>query len=193
MKNVTTILFLIVIVAISSFFITKEYFCSSKVKVKTEINIDTVYKDTGSIQWKEPAPKITYRDTGSIDTVKINKDLDSAEIAKKYQEIYREFHTKNIYNDTIKDDTNALIVIRDTVYRNKLQQRRSTYKDRTPTVVKNEKKVYNRRKFYVGVEGGRHTLKPSVMYHTKKGWNIGLGYDFIGEETGLRLSVHTTF
>jgi len=132
MKNFIWIISVVVIFFILSLIYNN---CSDKkevspsesiVKSDTIVKHDTItYHDTVS----KPVPQ--FRDTGS--THYLLTKVDSMNIFKKYDSIYRKLHTKNIYNRTLKDDSTALVRVKDTVYENELQQSEFIFQNRTPT------------------------------------------------------------
>lgn len=81
------------------------------------------------------------------------KDVDTAIILQKCKLMYKDYYTKNIYNDTLKDDTSALITLLDTVYRNKLQSRVLGFQNRRIKVINTTTTIIGeipRNKFYLG-------------------------------------------
>ena len=108
--------------------------CSSKIDVPAGsiIKSDTIVKhDTITYHDTIGKPVPQFRDTGS--THYILSKVDSMNIFKKYDSIYRKLHTKNIYVRTLKDDSTALVRVKDTVFENELQQSEFIFQNRTPT------------------------------------------------------------
>ena len=131
MKNFIAILLTIIILVLSALIINK---CEHRldtpkgniIKSDTIIKHDTItYHDTVS------KPVLQFRDTGS--THYILSKVDSMNIFKKYDSIYRKLHTKNIYDRILKDDSTALVRVKDTVYENELQRSEFIFQNRTPT------------------------------------------------------------
>ena len=98
----------------------------------TTVTYDTlkVYSDTGKHIVNIPKPYPVYQDTGSIEYIEY--DIDSAKIFQAYVALHKQLYTRNIYDDTLKNDTAALIALRDTVFANMLMGRSLTYQNRTP-------------------------------------------------------------
>jgi len=81
-------------------------------------------------------------------------DVDTAVILQKCKQLYKDYYTKNIYRDTLKDDTSALITLIDTVYQNKLQSRILGFQNRRPTSIITNTNIIGEipvNKFYLGV------------------------------------------
>lgn len=176
------------IIIMTTFFVTRQFFPGTVNTVETKTKWDTVYQDTGSVKWKKSAPEIVYRDTGSTDTVTLPPD--SAAITKKYLELHADYYSLNAYNDTLQNDTNALIVVRDTVGMNDIQGRSYKYKNRAPTLVKKTINIHDQTRWYLGAKGGADSFEPTAMIHTTKDFNFSIGYDIIGKDKGIRIGVY---
>lgn len=124
-----------------------------------------------------PVPK--YIDTGKtrwrylpIDTMAI--------LAKYFAEVR--------YNDTLKNDTSALIVLRETVSCNLIQERELWFQNRritaiNTTIIPEQKK---RNKIFAGVFTGiklnGYGFGPSLMLNTKRDRSYALSYDAINKD-----------
>jgi hypothetical protein len=90
----------------------------------------TVYKD-------KPVPyKITYRDTiTSYDT--IIKDGDTTYVIEHVDTaaIMRDYHAIVEYNDTVKNDSSALIIVRQVIYKNRIDSMLVRFQNRRSTAV----------------------------------------------------------
>lgn len=133
MKNFIWIISIVVIFFVLSLLYNN---CSDKkdtssgniLKSDTFVKHDTItYHDTVS------KPKPVFRDTGS--TKYIPAVIDSAHIFEAYVKLHHLFYTRNIYKDTLKNDSIALIAVLDTVYMNELQRRELIYQNRTPQYI----------------------------------------------------------
>lgn len=187
MKNLFNILLIIALLG-AAVYIQHRFFPTVEIETKTEW--DTTYIDTGSVRTVHPKPKIVYRDTGSVKTIEVEIPVDSAELVRRYLALHKDFYTKNIYQDTLKDDTSALVIVRDTVYMNELQKRDLVFANRRPTVIKKTTNIYNQTKLYGGIQGGKGNFQPSIMLHTKKDWNFMIGYDLEGQDAGIRAGAY---
>jgi len=140
---------------------------------------------------------ITYRDTTYIpqidtlkltDTIYLDSIIRQIIIKEKLDTIiiFREHFILNTYKDTILNDSNGLIVVNDTLYRNKIKHRY------------NQIKLYPQRikptlltKYYIGVgiNGGRDRmgLSANVGILTKKDYIYTLKYDLINKEISFNL------
>ena len=186
MKHIKNILLAGVLI-MATFFVTRNFFPGKETSVKTKTEWDTLYQDTGSVKWVKSDPKIIYRDTGSTDTIILPPD--SAEITRKYLQLHAKHYTLNAYNDTLQNDTSALIVVRDTVQQNKIQGRSYKYMNRTPTLVKTTTNIYDQARWYLGVKAGAHSIEPTAMVHTTKDFNFSVGYNIIGHK-GIRFGIY---
>ena len=92
----------------------------------------TVYKD-------KPVPKIvTYRDTITdtiTDTVVVDGDTVVIIEPVDTTKILAEYYAKVEYNDTVKNDSSALIVIREILYKNRIQDRLVRFQNRRATAI----------------------------------------------------------
>lgn len=142
---------------------------------------------------------ITYHDTAYIpqidtaylkDTIYIDSIIREIIIKEKLDTIviFREHFTLNTYQDTIINDSNGLIVIYDTLYRNKIKSRY------------NQIKLYPQRlkptlstKYFIGggINGGadRLGLNISAGLLTKKEYLYNCSYDLINKEISFNLYI----
>jgi len=124
--------------------------CSRKPEIVTTTVTETIPGD--------PYPVISYKDKPVPYEVIIPsdtfwKDVDTAVILQKCKLLYKDYYSKNIYCDTLKDDTSALIVLIDTIYQNKLQKRILGFQNRRLTVINTTINNYGEipvNKFYLG-------------------------------------------
>jgi hypothetical protein len=100
--------------------------------VKTITTTDTVKVASDTIRYTDTTtkPYPIFKDTGSIQYIAI--PIDTALIFDAYTKLHHLYYTRNIYNDTLKNDTSALVIIADTVYKNELQNRRLTFVNYQP-------------------------------------------------------------
>lgn len=144
---------------------------------------DTItYRDTTYV----PKYDTTYlKDTVYLDSI-IREIIERERIDTVF--ILREHFTLNFYTDTILNDSNGLIVVSDTLYRNKIKARY------------NQIKLYPQRikpplltKYFigVGVNGGRDRmgLSANVGVLTKKDYLYTLKYDLINKEISFNLYI----
>ena len=119
-----------------------------------------VYRDTCSVHWEE-AP---------ADTVAILKD----------------YLSRNVYRRTIVDDTNAKIILTDTVTHNLLLGGavQASFYPRTRTITREHYIASTPSgKLYVGITLGLNPQKlnfvPALFFNTRSNHLYGLGYDLI--------------
>jgi hypothetical protein len=106
-------------------------------------------------------------------------------------ELAVEYFAWRVYNDTIIDDTSALVIINDVVTRNVLAQRQWEFVNRRPTIIENTYvtvKPYDCKSFNLGFGGfiGKTFSKPypisggSIMLTTNKrsSYAVSVGYMF---------------
>ncbi len=112
----------------------------------------------------------------STDTVHIPANIDSLAIV-------RDFFAKRHYLDTIANDTNAFIVISDTLFKNRLLSRSVQKRFFTHSY-----KVYPPIKahFYAGIaiggNGSRFGFAPSLIYQDKHARLWGVNYDIFQKQ-----------
>ena len=118
---------------------------------------DTVYStDTVRVITQVPKPyKVIYHDTTTI------THMDTAFVIKDYSSYV-------IYEDTLMNDSLAFISLRDTVYRNRLLNRRLTYYNRQPLIINN---IAHNTRYSVGVVVGQgYGITAS---YSVKSWDLG--------------------
>lgn len=149
-----------------------------------EIKTDTVYKHINdtiikkvNIVKKEYVyiDKPQYKPGETIDTCKA-----------RFNDLLKEHLTMNIYSDTIKIDSIGRLIIKDTVWTNKLHGQRKIFADyKIPTITKTVTKFEEpKRQLYIGgnILGNTNSLQsitPGILYKNKKDQiyqaNIGIG------------------
>lgn len=152
--------------------------------VKETVKIDTVWKETKDTVFK--TVKLTNVKYIPLKDNKytITDNCDSSKI--RFQNLLKEHLLRTVYSDTIKLDSLGTIVVRDTVWLNKLYGKREYIKDYkipfiTKTIIKKEDP---RRQMYIGGNtfiGTSGLLTPGLIYKDKKDRvyqaNIGVGFD----------------
>jgi hypothetical protein len=169
---------------------SKMNFDSSEPKVT--VKVDTVYKHVhDTITKKVTVYKKQY--------VHINKPeyypgetIDTCKA--RFQNLLKEHLVRTIYSDTLKLDSLGTIVIRDTVWTNKLYGKRGYTKNykipqvtKTITITKQEEP---KKQLYVGLNGFVNrtnitAFSPGFIYKTKKDhiYQASIGVDFNGTIT----------
>lgn len=154
------------------------------VKVETDTvwkrTHDTVFKDVKVVERIFVKPEgVDYSAGETLDTCKA-----------RFENLLKEHLVRTIYSDTLELDSLGTIVVRDTVWLNKLYGKRSYIKDykipyvtKTVTVTQLEKP---KRQVYVGgnIFGGKNSvelLAPGLIYKDKKDRvyqaNVGINFD----------------
>lgn len=138
-----------------------------------------VYKDTGSTKWKY-------------------KDVDTCAILKDY---FAEYY----YQDTLKDDTSALVIVNDMVTENRLQNRKLIFQNRRATVINTTINNYGEmpaHKIYFGaglnnsvVNFDENTLglTANVLWVTKNRWAYEASYDIFHNNIELTVFYKLSF
>jgi len=141
---------------------------------------DTTLFDTVEKLVPEYIPQYFYQDTGSIKWR--DRDIDTNEILKIY-------FSRFIYDDTLVDDTNAFIVIRDVISENRIQSREPFIQFFPKTVIETTVvKVPEdpRRKVFLGFGAGRSFdqfgLTGNMMFINKRDQAFAFQYDFINKD-----------
>jgi len=103
--------------------------------------------------------------------------------------IFNVFFSRYYYIDTLVNDTNALLILEDSVYQNQIVWRKKTFQIFPKTVF--QTRFVNvaadpSRKFFAGVGVGRKptefSLSPSLMYISKRENAYTLSYDLINQD-----------
>ena len=140
-------------------------------QLKDIIKTDTVWKTTKDTVFKTvnvvkkqfiTVDKPEYKPTESIDTCKT-----------RFNNLLKEHLVRTVYSDTLKLDSLGTVVIRDTVWLNKLHGKREYIKDYkipfvTKTIIKKEEP---KRQMYIGGNvfiGGSSLMTPGLLYKDKK-------------------------
>ena len=150
-------------------------------KIVDNYKTDTIYSnDTAYIPQVDT---VHFTDTLYVDSI-INHTIINERIDTVY--ILRQHFTNRIYTDTILNDVRGLIIINDTLYRNRIKSRYSQIKlfAEKPTLKNN---------FYIGggITGGQDrlglTVNGAVMTKRKKLYTAS--YDLINKEVSLSLYI----
>lgn len=179
MKSVSWI---IIVILLGVIFLQRECAPSLVCPECPEVTYDTIF-DTIVYSNSVYIPQPVYRDTGSthwrlvpVDTLQILSD----------------YFARIGYCDTIKNDSNAIIVITDTISQNQITYRYSKIKlfphlIKETTVVKLPSPM--RRKLFVGLNIGRNplqfSLSPTLMYLSKKQTAYSFSYDVLSGDVSL--------
>ena len=126
---------------------------------------DTVYKNVTIVKEEYIKPEGEQYNSGeTIDTCKA-----------RFQNLLKEYIVRRVYSDTLKLDSLGTIVVRDTVWLNKLYGKRSYTKDYkipfvTKTIIKPEPP---KRQLYIGgnLFGNTNSIQsitPGLLYKNKK-------------------------
>jgi len=159
---------------------------------QTAIKTDTVYKHIHDTITKDV--KVIYTEYVPIDKPEYTPGETLDTCKARFQDLLKEHLTKRVYADTLKLDSLGSIVIKDTVWINKLYGKRTYIKDykipyvtKTITTVEKEKP---RRQLYVGgnVFGNTTALQaitPGLIYKDKKDrmYQANVGVNFNGSLT----------
>ena len=150
-------------------------------KIVDNYKTDTIYSnDTTYIPQVDT---VHFTDTLYVDSI-INHTIINERIDTVY--ILRQHFTNRIYTDTILNDVRGLIIINDTLYRNRIKSRYNSIKlFRDKPIIKN--------KYFLG--GGvigsqdRLGLMANVGLLTKRNKLYTAGYDFINKDVSLSLYI----
>ncbi len=167
---------IIIIILLGVVFLQRECGPSNECPECPEVTYDTVL-DTIVYNNSIYVPQPVYRDTGStqwrllpVDTLQILSD----------------YFARIGYLDTLQNDSNALIVVIDTISQNRITYRHPQitlfpHLIRETTVVKLPSQI--RRKLFIGLNIGRNpqqfSLAPSIMYLSKKQTAYSFSYDVL--------------
>ena len=148
-----------------------------------DVNSTITIHDTipGDVVVKDSIINQTYPIYTIVPRIDTFFKLDS----QKCWQLAMNFYSKRIYQDTLKNDSSALIVLKDTVYQNKLHERMLFFKNNRPTLI-NTTIIPNKNKLYIGPTIGRNlkeiTIGGSIMYITKKDHAYSYTYDILNKD-----------
>lgn len=149
-------------------------------EVISVVTHDTIPGDSIPYEVLLPKPYPIFKDTGS--TKWKYKDVDTCAILADY---YAEYY----YQDTLKDDTSALVIVNDVVTENRLQSRKLTFQNRRPTMINTTITNYGEmpaHKIYLGAglnnsvvnfDDNTLGLTANVLWVTKNRWAYEANYD----------------
>ena len=152
--------------------------------VKETVKTDTVWRETKDTVFK--TIKVTNIKYVPLKDEKytVSDNCDSSKI--RFDNLLKEHLVRNVYADTIKLDSLGTIVVKDTVWLNKLYGKREYIKDyKIPFVTKTiTKKEDPRRQMYIGGNsfiGTSGLLAPGLIYKDRKDRvyqaNVGVGFN----------------
>lgn len=162
---------------------------SDKITGDTTI-ITTIVKDTNIIQnISRPTPNIYIKENGiSSDSLLLfiknfqNKNGDIV--------IDTNCKTVRLYNDTLQNDTNAFVLVKDTIQGQILG--RGKYIKTYRTTINTEKIIKVKEKewhLHIGTYMGNHEFSPTLIYTSKKNFEIGGGYNILESQPRLYIGL----
>jgi hypothetical protein len=174
-----TIPYIIITILVLALLFQNECTPEHKNKIPSQSTTDTIH-DTIFQSINHYIPKPIYTDTGSTKWRWHQVDTN---------QILAEYFACHCYQDTLQNDSNALIVIMDTITQNRITYRQpqiTLYPKtiRQTSVVEVSQPIKN--KFYLGLAIGRNpnqfSLAPSIMLQSKKGVGYSLSYDIFTKD-----------
>jgi hypothetical protein len=162
---------------------------SDKITGDTTI-ITTIVKDTNIIQnISRPTPNIYIKENA------ISNDSLLSFIKKfqsKNENVIVDTNCKTIrlYNDTLQNDTNAFVLVKDTIQGQILG--RSKYIKTYSTTINTEKTIKIKEKYWhlhVGAYMGKDEFSPTLIYTSKKNIEIGGGYNILESQPRLYIGL----
>ena len=157
---------------------------ANKSLVKETVKLDTVWRETKDTVFKTVKIINTKYIPLKEDKYTVSNDCDSCKT--RFENLLKDHLVRTVYADTIKLDSLGTIVVKDTVWLNKLYGKREYIKDyKIPFVTKTiTKKEDPRRQMYIGGNtfiGTSGLLTPGLIYKDRKDRvyqaNIGVGFD----------------
>jgi hypothetical protein len=139
---------------------------------------DTIH-DTLPYPVTHYVPKLIYKDTGHVRWQ--TQPVDTPAILSAYFE-------RHFYKDTLINDTNALIVVSDTISRNRIIYRSPLLRIyphiiRQTTII--TQKAPDRRKLFLGIGAGRNLnrfgFSVNILYLSKKEHGYSFSYDVLNK------------
>lgn len=159
---------------------------------------DTIKGDSVPVirQIKQPYPVFTKLPP---DTFWMRHIIDTSFMLFQCRQIAKEFYAQHIFVDTLQNDTSALIVLMDSIYKNALhgrslafQNRRATIINTTQVITPAEEKA--KLKLFVGfdIAGGidlNGRIGPQVALLTKRDHLYMVGNNLIAKQPNLSLTI----
>ena len=169
--------YLVIVLLIGYIFFLRE--CTPPTIVDHYKTDTVIYHDTAYVPKLDT---ILVKDTLYLDSI-IREVIERERIDTVY--LLREHFTHNFYTDTILNDTNGLIVINDTLYRNRVKSRLNQIK-----LFNQVRDIKIRNKYFVGLgvvgSTDRMGLSANFAVLTKKKKLYSIGYDVINKDISLR-------
>ena len=187
--------FSFIIIVLLTLVIILQRTCSKSVKIaddKITIKTDTVWKHTHDTVFQD----VKIIEKVFVDSENVNhypgETIDTCKA--RFQNLLKEHLVRTVYSDTLKLDSLGTIVVRDTVWINKLYGKRSYTKNykipqvtKTITITKQEEP---KRQLYVGLNAFANrnditAFSPGFIYKTKKDqiYQASVGVSFDGTVT----------
>lgn len=187
MKTLKTILLFITIAFIVIILQHKYY---PRIVNETIVVHDTI-RDTTEIVKYYPKPVPYFVDTGKTDTVYIPPD--SLAIVSKYLALHSLYYTKNYYTDTLLNDTSALIVFSEIIFKNEPAARQLNFINRRATAINTTINNTNisKRQLFLGIDAGINSIQPGIILKGKNDIQLKLSYE-LGVNSGIRAGVYFT-
>jgi hypothetical protein len=169
---------LIIVALLVMIFLQRECNHETPGRTETVIRFDTIH-DTVPYPVIHYQPKLIYIDTGSVKWKLQPVDTPA---------ILAAFFAKHFYKDTLLNDTNALIVVSDTISRNRIISRSPLLRI-YPHIIRQtkyiEQKAPGRRKFFLGIGAGRNLnrfgFSANILYLSKKEHGYSFSYDVLNK------------
>lgn len=160
--------------------------CSNNIveEPKETIVTDTIWKTTKDTVFKTVNAVKTEYITIDKEEYKPGESIDTCKT--RFNNLLKEHLVRTVYSDTLRLDSLGTVVIRDTVWLNKLYGKREYTKNyKIPFVTKTiTKKEDPKRQLYVGGNAFMNNtilLTPGLIYKDKKDRvfqaNVGIGFD----------------
>jgi hypothetical protein len=168
------------IIVILMIIIAIQHECSNQHQphVSQTIIIDTVI-DTIVNHSTSYYPKFIYCDTGSVKW--LSKPIDTASILSDY-------FSRILYIDTLQNDSNAFVVIVDTISRNRIVYRQKNITLFPRQITKTELiKAANipSRQLFIGAQvnnaSNSYGFSPTILYQSKKETTLSFSYDIFNK------------
>lgn len=172
----------IIITAIIVFFATTIYVNKTpEVVIKETVKVDTVFITDTVIKTKLVPKYVTLPN----DTIYIPTDNDS--LIKLYKEMYVEFNSRKLYNETYDLDSLGVIIVESSIYRNNIDTQFIAPLLTLPLTTITREVYKQQNHFYVGLNVGyvhhnvhNNALLANISYINPK-YFVNLQYDFINK------------
>lgn len=123
------------------------------------------------------------------DTTKIYIPDDCSELVDIYKSLWKEYHTRKFYTDTLNFDSLGVVKVNSQVYKNNLDSLQwvSNLKIPTTTITNT---VTPKHQFFIGAQFGKSNISPTIVYTNKGVTNYTVSYNLVKSEINVGVLIN---